>query len=251
MKNPVALIVGGIAAMILELAEPRVRTGVWEHTAFRTDPAGRIRRTGYATMATVYAPEAAARGVIASVSARHARVVGVTPAGAPYAARDVELLTWVHATAAFGFLEAYRRFVAPLARPACDRFYAEGARAAALYGVVDPPRSAAATDALFAAMRGKLEASAIVSEALAILQRSHWLPGPLRPLQSLTVRAAVDITPPWAREVLGLEGGYSLPFSGEVLLCALGAAGERMVLRDAPPALACMRLGLALDFLYR
>jgi hypothetical protein len=36
MKNPVALVVGGFAAVILELAEPRVRSGVWEHTSFRT-----------------------------------------------------------------------------------------------------------------------------------------------------------------------------------------------------------------------
>jgi len=56
MKNPVALMVGGIAGVILELAEPRVRTGVWEHTTFRSDPAGRIRRTGYATMVTIYGP---------------------------------------------------------------------------------------------------------------------------------------------------------------------------------------------------
>src|SRR3990170_3795367 len=37
-KNPVALLIGGIAAVILELAEPRVRTGVWEHTSFRERP---------------------------------------------------------------------------------------------------------------------------------------------------------------------------------------------------------------------
>jgi uncharacterized protein (DUF2236 family) len=42
-KNPLSLFIGGVAAVILELAEPRVRTGVWEHTTFRTDP---IRRHG-------------------------------------------------------------------------------------------------------------------------------------------------------------------------------------------------------------
>ncbi|MBS0386339.1 MAG: DUF2236 domain-containing protein, partial [Proteobacteria bacterium] len=114
MKNPVALMVGGIAGVILELAEPRVRTGVWEHTTFRRDPAGRIRRTGYAAMATIYGPADAARAMAASVSRRHAAIAGQTPAGAPYRADDDELLTWVHATAAFGFLEAYCRFVHPL-----------------------------------------------------------------------------------------------------------------------------------------
>src|SRR5450755_2892283 len=53
-KNPIALMVGGIAAVILELAEPAVRTGVWQHSSFQKDPVGRLRRTGMAAMVTVY-----------------------------------------------------------------------------------------------------------------------------------------------------------------------------------------------------
>ena len=53
-KNPVALAVGGVAAVILELAEPSVRTGVWEHSDFRRDPMRRLERTGMAAMVTVY-----------------------------------------------------------------------------------------------------------------------------------------------------------------------------------------------------
>ena len=34
-KNPLSLFIGGVTAVIMELAEPRVRTGVWEHTSFR------------------------------------------------------------------------------------------------------------------------------------------------------------------------------------------------------------------------
>jgi uncharacterized protein (DUF2236 family) len=37
-KNPLSLFIGGVAAVIMELAEPRVRAGVWEHTTFRVDP---------------------------------------------------------------------------------------------------------------------------------------------------------------------------------------------------------------------
>jgi hypothetical protein len=37
-KNPLSLFIGGVTAVIMELAEPRVRTGVWEHTTFRLDP---------------------------------------------------------------------------------------------------------------------------------------------------------------------------------------------------------------------
>ena len=55
--------------MILEFAEPRVRTGVWEYTEFRTRPARRIRRTGLAAMVTVYGPRSAAEAMIAQVQA--------------------------------------------------------------------------------------------------------------------------------------------------------------------------------------
>ena len=53
-KNPIALFIGGISAVILELADPAVRSGVWNHTSFRTDPMGRLRRTGLAAMVTIY-----------------------------------------------------------------------------------------------------------------------------------------------------------------------------------------------------
>src|SRR5262249_43982297 len=157
---------------ILELAEPRVRTGVWEHTNFRSDPVARMKRTGHAAMVTVYAPAETARTMIAAVSRRHAAISGVTPGGAPYAAADPELLDWVQATASFGFLESYRRFVQPLSPEQCDRFYAEGAPAAALYGATGAPRSALEAEALFTRFADKLEASDIVFEFLAIVRQA-------------------------------------------------------------------------------
>ena len=98
-KNPVALFVGGVAAVILELAEPSVRTGVWEHSGFRRDPVRRLERTGMAAMVTVYGARSVAEAMIADVVRLHDRVTGATPAGEPYRANDVRLLTWVQATA--------------------------------------------------------------------------------------------------------------------------------------------------------
>jgi uncharacterized protein (DUF2236 family) len=249
MKNPVALLIGGIAAVILELAEPRVRTGVWAHTAFRGDPVRRIRRTGYATMATIYAPAEQARALIVRVNAMHAHVQGQTPAGEVYRAGDPELLDWVQATAAFAFSEAYAQFARKLSRAERDRFYTEGAGPAALYGAAGAPRTIAEMEALFAAMRPKLERSEIVFEFLSIVRGAKFLPS--RALQRLIVRAAVEITPGWARDLLGLDESCGLRLGEETLLRALAAAGERIVLRDAPPAQACVRMGLGAGYLYR
>jgi uncharacterized protein (DUF2236 family) len=46
LSNPVTVFIGGVTAVLFELAEPRVRSGVWDHTDFRRDPVARMRRTG-------------------------------------------------------------------------------------------------------------------------------------------------------------------------------------------------------------
>jgi len=249
MKNPAALTIGGIAAVILELAEPRVRTGVWEHTTFRTDPVARMKRTGMAAMVTVYAPADVARAMIAGVVGAHGRVEGATPAGVTYRANDEELLNWVNGTAGYGFFKAYSRFVRPLSGAEMDQLYAEGEEAAALYGAHGAPRSAADMRKMFAAMRPKLERSQIVFDFLEIARNAPILPS--RSLQRMMVRAAVELTPPWVREILGLGAGFGLRPGGATALRALGAASDRIVLDGAPPAQACKRMGLAADYLYR
>lgn len=250
MKNPVTLMIGGITAVLLELAEPRVRTGVWEHTNFRHDPVGRIRRTGYAALASTYAPGDQARALIARINAMHTRVSGVTPAGVAYRADDPELLAWVYATAQFGFVEAYHRYARKLSDAERDAYYAEAAPVSALWGVREPARSAADVDALFQRMRPKLERHAIVFEFLEIMARAPLLPRLARHLQALTIRAATDLLPAWACDLLGLRY-RRLDFASETLLRALSAAADRIAPRDTPPALACKRMGLRVGFLYR
>jgi len=75
-KNPLSLFIGGVAA-VMELAEPRVRTGVWEHTTFRTDPIRRLRRTGLAAIVTIYGARAKAEAMIARIRRMHDRVAGL------------------------------------------------------------------------------------------------------------------------------------------------------------------------------
>lgn len=194
--NPVALAVGGIAAVILELAEPRVRTGVWEHSTFRTDPLARMRRTGEATMITTYGPTRAAEARVAMVTRMHERVGGVTPEGQRYQALEPELMTWVHLTAGWGFLNAYRRYARPdLGLADQDRYYAEGGRLGRAFGAVDPPASVAQARAFFARMRPKLVPHPIIAEFLRIVATTSPLGAAGRALQPLVVEAAIDLLP--------------------------------------------------------
>ena len=249
MKNPVALIIGGVAAVILELAEPCVRAGVWDHTSFRTDPVARMKRTGYAAMATIYAPADTARALIAKVNAAHANISGVLPDGRHYAATDPRLLRWVHATAAFGFVEAYRRFVRPLSPNAIDQFYAESRPVGMLYGAENPPDSENALGGCFADMHANLQQSDTIFEFIEITRDAAILPS--RSLQQLLIRAAVELLPPQIREHLGLGREYALqPFTSSIVR-ALGRAADEIPIESAPPAQACVRLGLPSDYLYR
>ena len=244
--NPVAMLVGGITAVLLELAEPRVRTGVWEHTTFREHPLPRLRRTGYAAMMTAFGARSRAEAMIRRINDAHARIGGHTPAGTPYRAADVELLTWVHATATFGFLRAYTTCVHELGSAERDRFYDENRSSAHLYGVAAPPASEQEFDALLERMRPGLEPSGIVLEFLAIMARVELLPAPLRGMQSLLIRAAVQNLPTDIRRRLGLEGGkWRVPSWQWSLLRAIGRMSGRLALSGLPPALARQRLGLA------
>jgi uncharacterized protein (DUF2236 family) len=250
-KNPVSLFIGGVAAVILELAEPSVRTGVWEHSSFRTDPVRRLRRTGLAAMVTVYGARSTAEAMIAGIVRLHDKVTGQTPAGEAYRANDVGLLTWVQATAGFGFAEAYSRYIRPLGREERDRLYQEGASAARLYGALDAPTSDAELHALFESMRRRLEPSPIVFEFLDIMRDAPAFPTPLRPMQRLLVRAAVEMTSAWVRQRLGLTASYGLRPWEAPLVREVGRLSDRIVLRSSPAVQSCLRLGLPADYLYR
>ncbi|PAX08325.1 histidine kinase [Sphingomonas lenta] len=245
-RNPVALFTGGVAAVILELAEPAVRAGVWDHSSFRTDPVGRLRRTGLAAMATVYGARSAAEAMIAGVRRAHERVTGVTAAGLPYRADDPELLRWVQATAVWGFAGAYHAYAAPLAPPDLSRAFAEGAPAARLYGVPDPPRSLADWEALLARAAPRLEPSPVLGEFLGLMRGAPVLPRPLRPVQRLMVRGAVALVPEPLRAHLRLGRGFRA--SEAALLRRFGALAERVDFPSGPPARALRRLGLPPDF---
>jgi uncharacterized protein (DUF2236 family) len=249
-KNPVSVFVGGVAAVILELAEPAVRTGVWEHSSFRRDPVRRLQRTGRAAMITVYGPRAAAETLIAGVVRRHDQVTGAVPGGETYRANDPRLLDWVQATAVFGFTAAYERYVATLGDAGLSQAFAESAQAARLYGASGAPTSLGEWEGLLDAMHGRLEASPIVFAFLDIMRDAPALPRALRPLQDIMIRGAVEMTPSWVRARLGLLERHGLGTAEAAVLRHVARLADRIVLRSSPAVQSCIRLGLPADVLY-
>ncbi|AAK24540.1 oxygenase MpaB family protein [Caulobacter vibrioides] len=250
-KNPIALAVGGVAAVLLEFAEPRIRSGVWDHSTFKADPIGRAMRTGTAALIGVYGPASAARRVIQGVTHMHARVTGETPGGEAYTALDPELLDWVAATAVYGFVTAYDRFVAPLTEADKTRFYEEAAPVARLYGATASPGSEAEFVAMLQALAPRFEPHPIVDEFLETIASGKAAPVVPRPLHRALARAAVSLLPPMVRETLALGREYDLTGMDAAALKTAGRLADRIALRSAPPCQASVRLGLPYDFLYR
>jgi uncharacterized protein (DUF2236 family) len=250
-KNPATLFIGGVAAVALELAEPGVRTGVWEHSSFRTDPVRRLKRTGMAAMVSIYGPRSAAQALIAGVVRRHARVGGVMPSGQAYQANDPQLLRWVQATAGYGFALAYSRYARALTTTELDRYFVESVPGAQLYGVIDPPTSLVEVEAQIEATRPGLEPSSILLEFLRLMTVSPAFPGPLQPLEALYVRAAVELIPPRVRERLRLGPAYGLRPGEGLLVRQAAALSDRIVIAASPAVQSCVRLGLPEDYLYR
>jgi uncharacterized protein (DUF2236 family) len=249
-NNPVALFIGGVTAVILELAEPRVRAGVWDHSSFRTDPLRRLQRTGMAAMVTVYGARSEAERMIAGVVRMHGGVTGQASTGQPYSANDVELLDWVQATASFGFIGAYDAYVRGLSPAERDQAYAEAAPAARLYGALGAPGSAREMEGLTERLAPALEPSPVLTEFLAIMRTANIAPGLLKPLQDILVRAAVDLVPSHLRQKLELET-QGLRAWERPLVCAAARTVDRLRLDSSPAVQACLRLGLPADYLYR
>jgi len=144
-----ALLLGGPAALLLQLAHPLVAAGVAAHSDFRRDPFARLRATLDAVLTISYGDRSQAEAAAEAVMATHRRVrgrlgsaTGPFPAGTPYDATDPELGLWVFATLVATAIASYGRFVAPLAPEARRRYYGESKRFAAPFGVgpdVVPP----------------------------------------------------------------------------------------------------------------
>lgn len=250
-KNQIALGIGGVAAVLMEFADPRIRSGVWDHSTYKADPIGRSMRTGVAAMVGCYGPASAARRVIQGVTNMHAKVNGATPAGEAYRALDTELLDWVAATAGFGFLNAYDRFVSPISETDKARFYRDGAVVSRLYGAEICPASSADFLAMMEKRADLFEPHPIVHEFLTIIQSGRAAPGTPKFLHRALARAAVSILPPLIRQQLELGKSFDLTTTDWLALKAVAALAERRMDPKSPACQASIRLGLPANFLYR
>lgn len=207
------MMVGGVAALLLQMLHPAVLAGVWDHSGFREDMLVRLRRTARFIALTTYGSRSEAEGVIARVRDIHASVRGLLPNGNPYEADDPHLLTWVHVTETSNFLDAWIRYAEPrMSISDQDRYFAEVALVAEKLGASDVPKSRAATMALIDRVRAELQFDQRTKEVADCLINARATHLALSPLKDLTFQAAIDLLPAWARRMHGLRASsLSLP----------------------------------------
>jgi uncharacterized protein (DUF2236 family) len=201
-------------------------------------------------MTSVYGARSVAEAMIARVVRMHAAVQGTTSAGMNYSASDPRLLTWVHATAAFGFAEAYHRYVQLLSTQHFNDFYREGAPVSRLYGAIYAPRSVTEMQALFESTRKHLAPSPIIFDFLRIMREAAVFPRALRWLQPVLLRVSVELIPDQLRVELGLSEEYGLRGPERQFAKLAGICADRVVLPASPAVQSCLRLGLPMTYLY-
>lgn len=245
------MLAGGLCALMLQTLHPRALAGVWDHSNFREDLVGRLRRTTAFVGGSTYAPRLEADKMIARVRTIHAQVRGITADGLPYAADDPELLTWVHVTECHGFLQGYRRYCRPVPTPLADRYYAEVARIADALGAREVPASEAEIDAYLQRIQPQLRCDARSREVLAVLGAIR-LPVPMAGAsRSLFLGAGAALLPEWALDLLDRGPLQRTGDAAAARGLAAIAPLFRRALHDGIAPRACRRMGMESDILQR
>ncbi|MDQ0896113.1 oxygenase MpaB family protein [Agromyces ramosus] len=109
------LLLGGGAAILLQLADPRVARGVARHSGFRDRPLDRLIGTLDYVYAVGFGDDAVAREAVRTVNSRHAPVRGAGSGDEPaYSAFDADAQRWVASTLLWVALSLEERLWGPL-----------------------------------------------------------------------------------------------------------------------------------------
>lgn len=119
----------GPAAVLLQVAHPRVAQGVADHSDFRRDAMGRLRRTLSTVNQIAFGTIADAEHMQARLAKVHGQVKGTTSEGMPgargYSAFEPDLLLWVLATLVDASIKGYEWVWEPLNDERRQRLYAD------------------------------------------------------------------------------------------------------------------------------
>ena len=191
------LVLGGAAAILLQVGDPVVARGVAEHSDFARHPMARLRNTLRYVYAVGLGSEQQSRLAAGAVNRAHTRVTGAT---------DVPRQLWVAATLHQVGVSVHEQLVGPLAPGVADEIYAASER---LGTALQLPRGAwpadrAAFDAYWMDAVAGLEIGDDAREIARDLLRNRAIPWWTRPAMPLVRVVTSGLLPGSVREAYGL-----------------------------------------------
>lgn len=235
-----AMLVGGITALLLQTLHPSAMAAVAQHSDYRTDPLGRLRRTVSFLGTTTYGTRAEAEAAIARLVGIHGQIRGETDAGVPYRADDPHLLGWVHATEVYAFLTAHRAYGArSLSGHQYDSYVGEMATVGEALGVTDAPRTVGRLEALLDSYRPELVATDLSQGAVRFLAEFH-MKHPAQAAYRTLFTASLLLQPEWAAPLHPITPGtvakITVPPATTALVRSIGWALQREAPEPKGPA---------------
>jgi uncharacterized protein (DUF2236 family) len=223
ISREVFLILGGQAAVLMQIAHPLVAAGVHQHSNFRRSPLRRLVRTADTTLAIVYGDRMTAERALRQIDRAHGPVRGRAADGRSYRARDPELLLWVEATLVLTSLRWYESVVGRLPDAQRETYWEEGKFFARELGVPEAmlPVTMADLERYEAEMLAVRAAPDGVASVLAreILHPYGWLPDfAYWPTDAL----AAALVPPSLHGPFGLQYGRSQRLFHRGVIVAMG-----------------------------
>lgn len=201
-----SMLCGGISALLMQMLHPLALAGVWDHSTFREDMMGRLRRTSQFIAVTTFGNTADANTLIERVKRIHLQVTGVDAMGTPYAASDPALLTWVHVAETSRFLAAHVRYKNPqLCLAEQDRYYAEAAVVAEALGAENVPKTVQAVEDYLQALQPQLRCDERTREVLTLLLQAPAPSWQARPAMRAMMMAGIELLPEWAQQQFGFR----------------------------------------------
>jgi uncharacterized protein (DUF2236 family) len=198
----VAMMTGGLSSLILQALHPRALAAVWDHSSFRTQLRARLGRTASFVATTTYGGTAAALQAIERVNHIHANIRGTLPDGRCYVANEPELIRWIHLGETISFLRAYQDLSMQALSPAQqDRYFWEMSRVGQRLGAQDLPETRHQALTQLLAYRPDLLMDERTRETIHLIENYPCAPSE-RPLVMLMVRAAFQMLPDWALDLL-------------------------------------------------
>ncbi len=221
-----AMALAGLRALLLQALHPLAMAGVEQHSAYRTDPWGRLARTGEFIGVTTFGTTEQAHRAGARVRGLHGTKGGVEPeSGVHYRVSDPHLLLWVHCAQVDSVLVSLRAAGVRISREDADRYVAEQVAVAELVGIeaADAPATTDELAALVEGYRAELRSTEAGRGALRFvlfppMPSARWVIA-AKPAWATLASVAVALLPRWALKLYGLPGLPTTPY--------VGAAGAR------------------------